>query len=129
MKRCCIIVVVSLAAAMILGGCWSSKLPAGDHDIYTRYKNEIAILQNPNLPTTSMEKYEAASRLADGVDFSFLRNYDTIRRIFGENDLHAGPVSGGNQVLALYYSTSRGSIRFVFYRYGDVIVHSEIARR
>ncbi len=121
--------IALLAMTLVSGGCWSSRLPAGDQDIYTRYKNEIAVLRNPNLKANTMAKYEAACNLADGVDFTFLRSVDTIKKIFGEHDIHAGPESGGNQILALYYSTSKGSIRFIFYRYDDVIVHCEIDRR
>ena len=77
---------------MLCYGCATKteKLPAGDIDIYVKYKDEIATLHSSKLRADSKRKYEAALTLYKNVDFSFVRELSTLEKIFSARDAHLG---------------------------------------
>ncbi|MDD5697002.1 MAG: hypothetical protein PHH77_00130 [Victivallaceae bacterium] len=113
---------------MLISGCCSpapEKLPAGDIDIYTKFANEIATLHNTALRPDSKLKYEAALILYKNVDFSFVRDLETLEKIFGANDARLGSKHFEKQTIIYLYRYQDKRIRFVFTRYNNAIISSE----
>ena len=114
-------------AIMLFCGCATSrnKLPAGDIDIYVKYKDEIATLHSPTLRADSKQKYEAAMTLYKNVDFSFVRELSTLEKIFSARDAHLGKKNYEKQSIIYVYRYKDKRVRFVFIRYNNAIIHSE----
>ncbi len=113
---------------MLCYGCSTSrtdKLPAGDVDIYVKYKNEIATLHSPTLRANSERKYNAAMTLYKNVDFSFVRELSTLEKIFSARDAHLGKKNFEKQTIIYVYRYKGKRVRFVFMRYNMAIIHSE----
>ncbi|WP_176012991.1 hypothetical protein [Victivallis sp. Marseille-Q1083] len=107
--------------AIFAAGCPSviapQKIPVEDIDVLTKFAAEIAVLQDRSLPRNSKEKYEAAKALADGVDFSYIRNVSTLEKIFDPRDVIRSEVSlNDTQDYIFYYQYGNHSVRFVFTR-------------
>ena len=120
--------LVAAAAIILISGCstsQSAKLPAGDIDIYSKYKNEIATLHNPALRADSELKYRAALKLYQNVDFSFVRDLRTLEKIFSAHDAHLGKNNYEKQPIIYLYRYKDKRVRFVFVRYNNSIIHSE----
>jgi len=119
---------LSLTAAMLFFGCASSnseKLPAGDIDIYKRYRAEIATLHNPALRTDSQLKYEAALTLYKNIDFTYAREVSTLEKIFAARDARLSKVNYEKQTIIFLYRYKNKRVRFVFIRFNNSIIHSE----
>lgn len=113
---------------MLCYGCSSTrtdKLPAGDIDIYVKYKDEIATLHSPVLRANSEQKYNAAMTLYRNVDFSFVRELSTLEKIFSARDAHLGKQNYEKQTIIYVYRYKGKRVRFVFIRYNTAIIHSE----
>jgi hypothetical protein len=121
--------LTSVFAIALLCGCQSKRLPAGDIDIYTRYEPEISILKNPNIRAASKEKYEAACKLADGIDFTFLRQVATLNKLFTAKDAHIARQSEKLRSVIYYFNYEGKGIRFVFWCHNNVVIKAEIERR
>ena len=115
-----------LCAVLFAAGCVTEKLPVEDILVLERYKNEIATLKSPKIPPNSKEKYEAARTLLDNVDFSFIRSVQTLDDIFSSVDAKVDRPNSMSQTLIFYYQYQNKSIRFLFFRYGDVVTRVEI---
>jgi hypothetical protein len=119
--------VVSLTL-MLFSGCATSqsdKFPAGDVDVYVKFKNEIATLHSPILRPNSELKYEAALTLYRNVDFSFVRELSTLEKIFSARDAHIGKETFDKQTIIYLYRYKDKRVRFVFIRFKNAIIHSE----
>ena len=112
---------------MLCYGCATTtdKLPAGDIDIYVKYKDEIATLHSSKLRADSKRKYEAALTLYKNVDFSFVRELSTLEKIFSARDAHLGKKNFEKQTIIYVYRYKDKRVRFVFLRYNNAIIHSE----
>ena len=87
---------------------------------------EIRVLKNPNLRASSQEKYLAAKRLAEGVDFSLTRSVETLEQIFLPADaLTSTSIEFGDEI-AFYYPYQDHYVRFRFWRTQNVITDSEV---
>ena len=87
---------------------------------------EIRILQDPKYRTNSQEKYLAAKKLAEGVDFSLTRSVETLEQIFsGYDALTTRSVEFGDEI-AFYYNYQNHYVRFRFWRTKNVITDSEV---
>lgn len=120
--------LLATLAIILISGCsttQSNKLPAGDIDIYTKYKREVATLHNPALRSDSKLKYNAALTLYKNVDFSFVRDLKTLEKIFSAHDAHLGKKNFEKQTIIFLYRYKDKRVRFVFVRYNNSIVHSE----
>ena len=115
-----------------LQGCsWGNssqkKIPAEDRLVLEVFSDEIAILKSRSYETNSREKYFAAKAIADGVDFSYIRNVQTLDDIFGGYDVKYGQNSLGNeQDFIFYYQYGDHDVRFVFHRVNSVIISHSI---
>lgn len=103
-----------------------SKLPAEDIDVLTVFASDIAILKDRDLLPGSKEKYEAAKRLADGVDFSFIRNVRTLDQIFGAWDAQIAVMSTTSQTIVFHYAFENKSVHFNFSRTKNLVTFSEV---
>jgi len=114
-------------AVILLYGCATTheKLPAGDIDIYVKYKDAIATLHDPTLRTDSKRKYDAAMTLYKNVDFSFVREISTLEKIFSARDAHLGTPDYEKQTIIYVYRYKGKRVRFVFIRYNKAVIHSE----
>jgi hypothetical protein len=120
--------LLKAAIVLTLFGCSTlenEKLPAGDIDIYNKYANEIETLHNKALRPDSKPKYEAALTLYKNIDFSFVRDIETLNKIFGAQDAHLGNKYYEKQQIIFLYRYQGKRVRFVFLRYNDSIIHSE----
>ena len=87
---------------------------------------EIRVLKNPNLRASSQEKYLAAKRLAEGVDFTLTRSVETLEQIFLVRDaLTTRSIEYGDEI-AFYYNYQNNYVRFRFWRTKNVITESEV---
>ena len=116
----------ALCALLFIAGCATAKLPVEDILVLEKYKNEIAILKSPSIPPNSKEKYPAAKTLLKNVDFTYIRSVQTLDEIFSSVDAKVDRPNSYSQTLIFYYQYQDKSIRFLFFRYGDVVTRVEI---
>lgn len=129
MFRKIIYTVMACTLLAALSGCASQKprkLISEDIEVLTVFAPEIRVLQDPNLRTNSKEKYEAAKRLAEGVDFTLTRSVETLEQIFLVRDaLTTRSIEYGDEI-AFYYNYQHNYVRFRFWRTKNVITESEV---
>ncbi|MBR2357724.1 MAG: hypothetical protein IKA65_06855 [Lentisphaeria bacterium] len=117
------------AATLLLSGCAGNekkKMLSEDIEVLTVFANEISVLKNPRLLTTSKEKYLAAKRLAEGVDFSLTRSVETLEQIFLVKDaLTTRSIEYGDEI-AFYYRYQDKYVRFRFWRTKNAVSDSEV---
>lgn len=132
MFRSLLCLCVILVGLGFLQGCsWQNsgqkKIPAEDRLVLEMYSDEIAILKSRSYETNSKEKYYAAKAIADGVDFSYIRNVQTLDDIFGGYDVKYGQRTlGDEQDFIFYYQYGDHDVRFVFHRVNSVIISHSI---
>ena len=122
------LLLLTMAAGLILSGCASQpdKMLSEDIEILEVFAPEIRVLMDRRLPTNSQEKYLAAKRLAEGVDFSLTRSVETLEKIFLVRDaLITRSVEYGDEI-AFYYNYQNHYVRFRFWRTKNVITESEV---
>ena len=122
------LLLLMMAAGLILSGCASQpdKMLSEDIEILEVFAPEIRVLMDRRLPTNSQEKYLAAKRLAEGVDFSLTRSVETLEKIFLVRDaLITRSVEYGDEI-AFYYNYQNHYVRFRFWRTKNVITESEV---
>lgn len=128
MRRSVMLVFCGMLLATLCG-CISSgqkKMISEDIEVLTVFAPEIAVLKNPALRTNSREKYEAAKRLAEGVDFTLTRSVETLEQIFLVRDaLTTRSIEYGDEI-AFYYNYQNNYVRFRFWRTKNVITESEV---
>ncbi len=112
---------------ILFSGCSTTheKLPAGDTDIYVKYKNEIATLHDPTIRPDSKRKYDAAMTLYKNIDFSFVREISTLEKIFSARDAHLGKPEYEKQTIIYVYRYKDKRVRFIFIRYNKAVIHAE----
>ena len=123
-----ILFLLMIAAGVMLSGCASQpdKMLSEDIEMLEVFAPEIRVLMDPRLPTNSQEKYLAAKRLAEGVDFTLTRSVETLEKIFLVRDaLITRSVEYGDEI-AFYYNYQNHYVRFRFWRTKNVITESEV---
>ncbi|MFA6101061.1 MAG: hypothetical protein WCV67_04610 [Victivallaceae bacterium] len=128
MKKYMLLTVMLIACGLLLaaGGC-KTKLPAGDVDIARNFAPEIATLKDPNLSTSSLDKYNAACIIAENVDFSYLRDTTSMENIFGQKDATIGTFEGNDYILYTYKFKDK-SVQFRFSIDGTTIISASVKR-
>ena len=122
------LLLLTMAAGLILSGCASQpdKMLSEDIEILEVFAPEIKVLKDPALRTNSQEKYLAAKRLAEGVDFSLTRSVETLEQIFLPADaLTTTSIEFGDEI-AFYYQYQNHYVRFRFWRTKNAITDSEV---
>ena len=110
-------------------GCISQKprkMLSEDIEILTVFAKEISVLKNSSLRPNSKEKYEAARRLAEGVDFSLTRSVETLTQIFDANDAMTTKSVEFGEEIAFYYNYQNNFVRFRFWRTRNAVTDSEV---
>ena len=130
MLRSFVIMATAAVLMLALSGCASSnqvrKMLSEDIEVLEVFAPEIRVLQNPKYRTNSQEKYLAAKKLAEGVDFSLTRSVETLEQIFLPADaLITRSVEYGDEI-AFYYNYQNNYVRFRFWRTKNVITESEV---
>ncbi|MBE6369065.1 MAG: hypothetical protein E7056_02760 [Lentisphaerae bacterium] len=130
MLRSFVIMATAAVLMLALSGCASSnqerKMLSEDIEVLEVFAPEIRVLQDPRYRTNSQEKYLAAKKLAEGVDFSLTRSVETLEQIFLPADaLITRSVEYGDEI-AFYYNYQNNYVRFRFWRTKNVITESEV---
>ena len=130
MLRSFVIMATAAVLMLALSGCASSnqvrKMLSEDIEVLEVFAPEIRVLQDPKYRTNSQEKYLAAKKLAEGVDFSLTRSVETLEQIFLPADaLITRSVEYGDEI-AFYYNYQNNYVRFRFWRTKNVITESEV---
>ena len=122
------LLLLTMAAGLILSGCASQpdKMLSEDIEILEVFAPEIKVLKDPALRTSSQEKYLAAKRIAEGVDFSLTRSVETLEQIFLPADaLMSKNIEFGDEI-AFYYPYKDHYVRFRFWRTKNAVTDSEV---
>ena len=126
-KKICLLLLS--AAALLQFGCAMNKqhkMLSEDIETLTVFADEIKTLKNPALRSASKEKYLAAKRLAEGVDFSLTRSTDTLEQFFSMNDaLSTRGIEFGDEI-AFYYRYGNNYVRFRFWYSQNAVTDSEV---
>ena len=126
-------IFATLAALVVLAssfGCASEeKLPAEDLEVLQVYEKEIKVLQDPKIPRNSREKYEAAKVLADNVDFTLLRELNTMNAIFYHGDAMIDTPEQPDRSIAFYYPCEGHHVRFIFHTYGTWVLRAKVDQK
>ncbi len=123
---------MALAAMLLLAvtGCGlfseTKKIPSEDIDVLIVFASEIATLHDTSLPPGSKEKFEAAKRLLEGVDFSYTRNVRTLDNIFGASDVKIATVDTTSEYLIFQYTYGGSRVMFSFARTNNAVTASEV---
>ena len=124
-----LLLIFSAVLLALASGCADKrpkKMLSEDIEVLTVFAPEISVLKNRKIRPNSKEKYEAAKRLAEGVDFSLTRSVETLEQIFsGYDALTARSVEFGDEI-AFYYNYQNHYVRFRFWRTRKVITDSEV---
>ena len=124
-----IVMFVCIAGfAVALAGCASApkKMISEDIEVLEVFAPEIRVLKDPKLRPSSLEKYQAAKRIAEGVDFSLTRSVETLEQIFLPADaLTTTSIEFGDEI-AFYYPYKKNYVRFRFWRTKNAITDSEV---
>ena len=133
MLRSFVIMATAAVLMLALSGCASSnqvrKMLSEDIEVLEVFAPEIRILQDPRYRTNSQEKYLAAKKLAEGVDFSLTRSVETLEQIFLPADaLTSHSIEYGDEI-AFYYPYKEHFVRFRFWRTKNAITDSEVRIR
>lgn len=125
MKFVCSLMVGIMLAA--ISGCTTGpkKIPCSDIDMYAVFRNEISILQDSRISPQSEQKFNAAKKLYQYVDFSFARDTDNLTRIFGVHDANKSSVMD-EDALVFQYSWKNDYVRFIFLGHGNSVTSSEV---
>lgn len=115
-----------ICLSVILSGCQSAKLPAGDVEVLRKYQAEIAILRDPKIKANTKVKFEAAKTIFHNVDFSYARNYKELEQIFGNSDVVGKTRYGGKKSLVYTYSWEDEVIEGDFFFSGQFITGVKI---
>ena len=123
--------VIPLCAAALLlasaSGCATEeKLPAEDLEVPQFYGDLIRVLQDPNLPPNSREKYEAAKALVGKVDFSLTRELKTVNSIFYHGDALIDTPDQPDRTIIFYYPYGGHYVRLTFYTYKTWVLRVKI---
>ena len=126
-------IFASLASLVVLVssfGCASEeKLPAEDLEVLQFYEKEIKVLKDPSLPPNSKEKYEAAKVLADKVDFTLLRELNTMNKIFHHGDALIDTPNEPDRSIAFYYPYEGHYVRFIFHTYKTWVLRAKVDQK
>ena len=124
-----LLLTVCAAVMACFNGCASKKtkkMLSEDIEVLTVFAQEISVLKNRSLRPNSKEKYEAAKRLAEWVDFSLTRSVETLTQIFDANDaMTTKSVEFGDEI-AFYYNYQNNFVRFRFWRTRNAVTDSEV---
>ena len=104
MKQIIISCCCFLSLALVISGCATQKLPAGDIEVMQKYRTEVEILRDPKIKANTKIKFEAAKVIVDNVDFSYARSWHDLEEIFGFNDVVGKTRYGGKKSLVFKYS-------------------------
>lgn len=118
-----------LVLAVFLCGCVNQaprKMLSEDIEVLTVFAPEIKVLKDPKLRTNSQEKYLAAKKLAEGIDFSLTRSVETLTQIFLPSDALMSKNPEFGDEIAFYYNYQNHFVRFRFWRTKHVITESEV---
>ena len=111
MKKFLLLAAVA-GMVLVFSGCASYQTPrkmlSEDIEILSVFAPEISVLKDKRYRTNSQEKYLAAKKLAEGVDFSLTRSVE-----YGDE-------------IAFYYNYQNHFVRFRFWRTKNMITESEV---
>ena len=129
MKARAVFSFIAAAAVIFSSGCagwFSDKLiPGADIEVVSRYKDEIAVLQNRAIKDNSLKKFEAAQTIIDNVDLSQIYELEQVERIFGKCHSIGRGLYGG-YYMVYKYSYGDRYIEINFWVQNNIIVNSRV---
>ena len=117
MKKMAFLMLLGCFAVLLPTGC-AKRMPSEDIEVPDLCIAEIAVLKNPNIPSNSKAKYEAARSIVRKVDFTFTRETKTLDGIlyFGDGVV-VGEQNGCRTIVFNYqYGDKYVRLEFVLYR-------------
>ena len=126
-SKICLLLFAAVFLAS-LSGCVSApkKMLSEDIEVLEVFAPEIKVLKNPRLRAASKEKYMAAKRLAEGVDFALTRSVEMLGQIFLPADAMVSTSIEYGDEIAFYYPYQDNFVRFRFWRTKNAITDSEV---
>ena len=79
--------------------------------------------------SNSKEKYEAAKVLADKVDFTLLRELNTMNLIFYHGDALIDTPNEPDRSIAFYYPYEGHYVRFIFHTYKTWVLRAKVDQK
>ena len=123
--------VAAMLLLAVLCGCGTfsdNRLPSEDIEAPELNRSLIEVLKNPALPPNSKEKYEAAMKLIERVDFSYTRETRTVDTYFYHRDAVLDDANSVKPVFTFRYSYGNKSLRISFFTYKMFVVRVEIQK-
>ena len=120
---------ILFAAALLWSafGCASEEiLPAEDLEVHQRCSHLIKVLQDPNIPPNSLEKYKAAREIVGKVDFTLTRELSTVNSIFYHGDALIDTPDQPDRTIIFYYPYDGHYVRLTFYTYTTWVLRVKI---
>ncbi len=119
-----------LPLLLLFAGCSTPRpLPSEDIEVPKLYANLISVLKDPNLPSNSREKYEAARELIRKVDFTFTRETKTLNDLFYHGDAIIDAPQAKDRMIAFNYQYGDHFVRLSFYTYQEFVFRVEIVEK
>ena len=105
-------------ALLLAGGCTlfqeEKKLPSEDIEIFKFYPELISVLKNPNLPSNSREKYDAAREIND---------------IFFYGDAIIDSPDAEDRTISFNYQYGDHYVRFRFFMFRNFVLRVEVTEK
>lgn len=115
-----------LLTAVLLAGCATEKIPVEDPKALEVCAAQIKVLRDPYLAANSEEKHLAAKSLAEHLDFSFIRNVQTLDKIFLAKDAH---ISATRREVVFSYPYRDKDIQFRFVCAENTVLYADIVEK
>ena len=111
----------AIAAMLLLTACSTVKMPASDNKALAVYEREIACVKSTDI--SAEKRYKAADVLFANLDFSYIRDCDSLDAVLGKGT-KTGSYDGDR--LQYTYSYGNKTITALFWYQGPRIVRSAV---
>ena len=121
-------IAVSLLAALILSGCFTTKekLPSEDLEVFEQYADLIKVIKDPKLPSNTEKKYQAVKELISEVDLHYTRETSTVDKLFHFRDATIDGLDTETPTFTFLYQFKNKFVRIRFFTCRMFITRVEI---
>jgi len=113
--------LAAIAVILLCAACATVKIPASDNKALTKYDREIACVKSTDI--SAERRYAAAEVLFEKLDFSYIRDVESLNAVLGKG---ARTASFDGDRLQYTYSYGNKSITAIFWNQGHSIVRSNV---
>lgn len=111
----------AIAVILITTACSTVKMPASDNKVLASYEREIACVKSTDIKAE--KKYKAADVLFANLDFSYIRDFESLEAVLGKG-VKTGSYDGDR--MQYTYSYGNKTITAIFWYQGTKIVRSNV---